>query len=216
MVLNDARAWIPGLSDEAGAGSWLAAVMKQYAQPSASEVAKLEDFVNRTLWGSLQNSDGSVKKVSFQTVTFESVSLTSDTFQSVFFYQPNLVPGYSYPSSIAWGNWWSWNQAAAYATDRAYDYVHVVAAYWALYRVARNYPSLVKTHDWRWYLNQAVLTVNYMTNGRVGYANVGLMGETVILNLLEDLKREGQTSNASLVEARMKSRATAWAGQRYP
>ncbi|KAF9056072.1 hypothetical protein BJ165DRAFT_1430646 [Panaeolus papilionaceus] len=197
MVLNDARAWIPGLSDEAGAGSWLAAVMKQYAQPSASEVAKLEDFVNRTLWGSLQNSDGSVKK-------------------SVFFYQPNLVPGYSYPSSIAWGNWWSWNQAAAYATDRAYDYVHVVAAYWALYRVARNYPSLVKTHDWRWYLNQAVLTVNYMTNGRVGYANVGLMGETVILNLLEDLKREGQTSNASLVEARMKSRATAWAGQRYP
>ncbi|PPQ73464.1 hypothetical protein CVT24_007555 [Panaeolus cyanescens] len=197
MVLNDARAWIPGLSDEAGAGSWLAAVMKQYAQPSAAEVTKLEAFISQTLWGSLQNSDGSVKK-------------------SVFFYQPNLVPGYVYPSNIGWGNWWSWNQANSYAIDRAYDYVHVVAAYWALYRVARNYPSLVKTHDWQWYLNQAVLTVNFMTAGRVGYVNVGLMGETVILNLLEDLKREGQTSNANLVESRMKSRATVWAGQRYP
>jgi hypothetical protein len=39
------RAWIPGLSDEAGAGSWLAATMKQFVQPSAAEVTKLESFV---------------------------------------------------------------------------------------------------------------------------------------------------------------------------
>lgn len=51
------RAWIPGLSDEAGAGSWLAATMKQYVQPSAAEVKKLETFVNQTLWGSVQNFD---------------------------------------------------------------------------------------------------------------------------------------------------------------
>jgi hypothetical protein len=44
--------------------------------------------------------------------------------QSVYFYQPGSV-NYVYPSSINWGNWWSWNQAASYATDRAYDYVHV-------------------------------------------------------------------------------------------
>ena len=85
----------------------------------------------------------------------------------MFFYQPSLVPSYRYPSSIDWGNWWSWNEAASYATDRAYDYVYVTAAYWALYRVARNYPSLVKTHTWQWYINQAVLTVLTMTNGQV-------------------------------------------------
>ena len=31
--------------------------MKQYIQPSAAEVAKLETFVNQTLWGSVQNFD---------------------------------------------------------------------------------------------------------------------------------------------------------------
>ncbi|KAF9469658.1 hypothetical protein BDZ94DRAFT_1242947 [Collybia nuda] len=197
IVKDDPRAWIPGLSDEAGAGSWLAAAMKQYAQPNAAEVAKMEQFATQTLAGSLQNSDGTVKK-------------------SVYFYQPALVPSYSYPTSINWGNWWSWNQAASFAIDRAYDYVHVTAAYWALYRVARNYPSLVKTQTWQWYINKAVQTVTAMTGGRVGFVNVGLMGETVFRLLLDDLKREGLTGNATLVESRMKSRASVWAGQRYP
>lgn len=58
FVKDDPRAWIPGLSDEAGAGSWLAATMKQYAQPNAAEVTKLEQFVSTVLWGSIQNSDG--------------------------------------------------------------------------------------------------------------------------------------------------------------
>ncbi|TFK42072.1 hypothetical protein BDQ12DRAFT_645532 [Crucibulum laeve] len=197
IVKDDPRAWIPGLSDEAGAGSWLAATMKQYAQPNAAEVAKLEQFVNQVLWGSLQNTDGTVKK-------------------SVYFYEPASVPSYTYPTSINWGNWWSWNRAASFATDRAYDYVHVTAAYWAMYRVARNYPTLTKIHTWQWYINQAVLTVLTMTNGRVGYATDGLMGETVYLLLLDDLKHEGLTANATLLESRMKSRATTWAGERYP
>lgn len=58
VVKDDPRAWIPGLSDEAGAGSWLAASVKQFAQPNAAEVAKMEQFVNETLWGSIQNADG--------------------------------------------------------------------------------------------------------------------------------------------------------------
>jgi hypothetical protein len=57
-VQDDPRAWIPGLSDEAGAGSWLAAAMKQYAQPNAAEVAKMEQFVAKTLHGTIQNRDG--------------------------------------------------------------------------------------------------------------------------------------------------------------
>ena len=58
IVKDDPRAWIPGLSDEAGAGSWLAASMKQFVQPSAAEVTKMELFISETLWGSVQNSDG--------------------------------------------------------------------------------------------------------------------------------------------------------------
>ncbi|KAA1478083.1 hypothetical protein DENSPDRAFT_657361 [Dentipellis sp. KUC8613] len=197
VVRDDPRAWIPGLSDEAGAGSWLAAAMKQYVQPSAAEVVKMEAFVNQTLWGSVQNFNGTVKK-------------------SVYFYQPGLVPAYDYPSTIDWGNWWSWNEAASYATDRAYDYVHVANAYWALYRVARNYPALVSVHDWQWYLNQAVLTIATVTDGRVGYADDGWMGETAFRLILDDLQREGLAANATLVESRMKARQQIWAGERYP
>ena len=90
------------------------------------------------------------------------------------------------------------------------------AAYWALYRVARNYPSLVNVHTWQWYLNQAVLTVERMTAGNVGYTTDGLMDETVIRFLLDDLKREGLTANASLVESRMQARAKLWATERFP
>lgn len=85
-----------------------------------------------------------------------------------------------------------------------------------MYRVARNYPSLVKTHTWQWYLNQAVLTVSSMTNGQVGYADDGLMGETVLRLLLDDLKREGLTANATMVESKMKARWTTWSSERYP
>lgn len=42
------------------------------------------------------------------------------------------------------------------------------------------------------------------------------MGETGIRLLLEDLKREGLTANATLVESRMRTRWTAWSTQRYP
>ncbi len=58
VVRDDARAWIPGLSNEAGAGSYLAAAMKQFVQPNAGEAVKFERFVNTTLWGSLQNTNG--------------------------------------------------------------------------------------------------------------------------------------------------------------
>ena len=134
----------------------------------------------------------------------------------MYYYQPALVPNYSYPSSIDWGNWWSWNQAASYLTDRAYDYVHVTDAYWALYRVARNYPNIPLTQTWEWYLSQAFQTVLAMTNGQVGYADDGLMDETVFLYLLEDLRREGFSANATLMESRMKARHDIWATERFP
>lgn len=85
-----------------------------------------------------------------------------------------------------------------------------------MYRVARNYPSLVRVHDWQWYINQAVITIQALTGGRVGFVNDGLMGETVLTFLLEDLTREGLTSNASFVEGKMRNRASVWARQRYP
>ena len=51
QVIQDTRAWICGLGDEGGAGSWLNAVMKQLVQPDKEEIAKLEEFVQKNHLG---------------------------------------------------------------------------------------------------------------------------------------------------------------------
>jgi len=86
-----------------------------------------------------------------------------------------------------------------------------VAAYWSMYRNARNNSGLVKDHPWDWYLTQAFETTRFAfgrnADGkrRVGYVELGLMEGTIFLELLKDLKREGWTEKADEVERLMKS-----------
>ncbi|KAI0129650.1 hypothetical protein BJ170DRAFT_700836 [Xylariales sp. AK1849] len=197
IVEQDSRVWVAGLSDEAGAGSFLAATIKQAVQPNAGEVSKLEAFVDGVLWKTIQVSDYAVRK-------------------SIFYYEPDLLPNYTYDPDLDWTSWTSWNKADAYATDRAYDYVHVTAAYWSLYRVGRAYPDLIKSHTWDWYLNQAYNTILRAMQDDVGYNRVGLMGETVFGEILSDLKREGNTSEADALSAAMLSRAQQWNTEEIP
>ncbi|KAI0389158.1 hypothetical protein F5Y17DRAFT_463010 [Xylariaceae sp. FL0594] len=198
IVAQDARVWITGLSDEGGVGAYLAAVMKQAIQPDADEIAKLERFIDKVLWGTVQTRDFGVRK-------------------SIFYYDKAALPSYPYKTDLNWGSWTSWNKNSAYAIDRAYDYVHVAATYWAMYRVARAYPSLVRSHTWDWYLLQAHNTILRATTGTgVGYSDVGLMGETVFGEVLMDLTREGKTAEASALSAAMKARATKWNSQAVP
>lgn len=205
-VLQDMRVWIAGLSDEAGAGSFLAASMKQAAQPNADEVAKLEDFVEGVLFKTLQppgnGSSYAVRK-------------------SIFYYG---LANYSYSNAIDWTTWESWDEADAYATDRAYDYVHVAASYWALYRAGRAYDGLLTRQNWAWYLNQSYNTVmaamaqDAQGNWLVGYSTDGLMGETVFGELLKDLLREGEdwATQAAALEAKMRARAALWSTMEDP
>ena len=208
IVLQDTRAWVAGLGDEGGTGGWLSAVMKEYAQPNKDEIDKLAQFVDQVLWGRLQYSEGprmwGVKK-------------------SLFYYDPAALPTFKYMDGN-WTSWTSWNKQAAEAVDRAYDYPHVVAAYWSMYRLARNYPGLVSAHQWEWYLDHAFNTVKYMTGGfaqpgqrdGVGYVNVGLMDGDIFVMLLDDLTREGWKEQADYLEGAMKRRADRWNGEAYP
>ncbi len=41
IVTQDSRVWIAGLSDEGGAGSWLAAIMKEFGQPNKEELEQV-------------------------------------------------------------------------------------------------------------------------------------------------------------------------------
>jgi hypothetical protein len=202
IVLQDARAWIAGLGDEGGAGSWLAAAMKEYGQPRKDEIEKFEQFVDGVLWGNLQYSEGArqygVKK-------------------SLFYYDPAALPSFPYDPSFNWTTWTSWNKTASEAVNRAYDYPHVVAAYWSMYRIARNYEGLVTHHTWEWYLNQAFQTANYLgTHNNIGNSRDGLMDGTIFLMLLDDLKREGWQPQAAALESQLKAHDDDWNRRALP
>jgi len=174
--------------------------MKQFILPTAEEVAVLDDFVQDTLVGTLQQN-GSVGVVA-----------------SAFFYEPAAID-YKYQSSFNWGSWTSWNKQRAYTTRRAYNYVHPVASLWSLYRVARDHPSHKLRADWSWYLLRAYNTTQYCLSNRAAncdYGLVGLMGETVLGSLLTDLKREGLSAQATSLESTMRYRANYWNTQAVP
>ena len=206
IVTQDARAWIAGLQDEGGSGSWVAAAMKEFGEPKKEEVEKLGQFVDGVLWGGIQYKDGpwqyGVRK-------------------SLFYYDTNAFPNY-YDPNIRYGGWTSWSKRDSERIDRAYNYPHVVAAYWTMYRLARNHPSLVTNHPWDWYLEQAYQTTKFLSkrgdNGDplVGYIDTGLMEGDIFVLLVKDLKRENWTEKAIELESAMKARADVWKGRAYP
>jgi hypothetical protein len=201
QVTQDARVWIAGLSDEAGAGPWISAAMKEYLDPKPEEIAKLESYVDGVLWGHLQNSDGDHKY---------------GVYKSLFFYQPDLVSGFTYDPTLNWTSWTSWNKKAADDVGRSYNYPHVVAAYWSLYHIARNTKGIVVKHPWDWYLNQAYETTLAMQTQAPYYTQFGQMEGTVFIRLLEDLKDEGWTDKAERLESVMRARADHWKSEKYP
>jgi hypothetical protein len=207
IVTQDSRVWIAGLGDEGGSGSWLAAVMKQFGQPNKEEIARYEAFVDNVLWGGIQYKDGPNKY---------------GVRKSLFYYSPAELPGFQYDPKLNWTTWTSWKKSDAESIGRGYNYPHVVAAYWALYRVARNHPGLIRNHEWSWYLEQSYQTTKFMFGRwpdgkrRVGYVDLGLMEGDIVLEVLKDLKREGWTDKANDMEALMKERSDRWKKEAYP
>lgn len=201
QVTEDGRAWIAGLSDEGGAGSWLAAIMKQLLQPDPEQIKKLERFIDGVLWGGLQ---------------YDEDSLQFGVRKSLFYYEPDVMPEGTYSDSVRYGGWSSWNKEHAMTVGRSYNYPHVAAAYWVFYRLARNHDGLVTNHDWQWYLERAYRTGEAMVQHARHYAQFGQMEGTVFLLILRDLQREGWTEQARRYEAVMKKRADLWRSLGYP
>ena len=200
ILTQEPRVWIAGLSDEGGAGAWVAAMMKQLDNPDPQEVAKLERMVDETVVGKLQVADGphagGVKK-------------------SLFYYDPKAFPGY-YNADTDWSTWTSWPKKEADDLGRSFNYPHVAIGHWVLYRLARDHQGLVSAHPWRWYLNHAYQTIVAMMRDAPHYAQFGQMEGEVFLDILADLRREGMTQQADTIEALMKARADHWATLPYP
>ena len=201
QVTQDSRAWISGLSDEGGAGSWLGAMMKELVQPDKAEIGKLQRFVNHTLWGNIQHSSGEQKY---------------GVKKSVFYYQPDQMPAGTYSDSINYKTWAAWSHKDADDVGRSYNYPHVAAAHWVLYRLARNHEGLVTEQNWQWYLDNAYNTTMAMVNQAPYYAQFGQMEGTVFYLILMDLKAEGWKDKADQLEKVMKDRADHWHTLMYP
>lgn len=201
------QAWVCGLGDDGGA-TWLAGAMKLFGQPDAGQVHKYQQFVDGPIWGGLQYSGG---------------SLAYGVKRTLFYYEPNNPPaGYRYDTNVNWNNpngsryWGAWNKAHTLEVPRSYNYPHVAALYWVMYRLARNQQGLVSNHNWQWYLDHAYQTSVAMTTIGNDYARFGLMDGSVFVEILKDLQREGMTQHALDLENRMRSRAGVWSRQAYP
>lgn len=201
MVTEDNRAWIAGLSDEGGAGSWLAAIMKQLVQPETEEIQKLQAFVDSVVWGGLQYSGGDQKYA---------------VRKSLFYYEPEKMPEGVYSSDVNYGGWSSWDLEEARSVGRSYNYPHVAALHWVMYRLARNHEGLVTNHSWEWYLERAYETSEAMVEHAPHYAQYGQMEGTVFLKILLDLQREGWKEQAKSLETTMKKRADLWRSLGFP
>jgi hypothetical protein len=200
QVTEDNRAWIAGLGDEGGS-AWLTPIMKQLVQPERAEIEKLARFVDGVLWGGLQYADG---------------DLAYGVRKSMFYYEPEDMPEGTYSDSVEYGGWSSWDREHAMTVGRSYNYPHVAAAYWVLYRLARNHRGLVRNHAWDWYLERAYRTGLAMVEHASHYAQFGQMEGTVFVLILLDLEREGWTEAATELEAVMRARAAVWESLGYP
>ncbi len=201
VVLQDQRVWMAGLSDEGGAGAWLTLVMKQLGAPNAAEIEKFERFVTETLDGRLQVNQGP-----------ESFGVR----KSLFYYEPQPPADFTYDPAFDWKLWSAWKKSQADSVVRSFNYVHVAAAHWVLYRLARYQEGLVKVHDWRWYLERAHQTALAMPRLAPEYAKFGQMEGEVFVEILRDLKQEGLTTQATELEQAMRKRAEVWQAEEYP
>lgn len=206
QVTEDHRAWIAGLGDEGGSGSWLAAFMKQVVRPDAAELAKLQRFVDETLWGGIQYSPE----------TAPHDSLVFGVRKSMFWWEPDLLPAGTYSDSVRYGGWSSWNREHALSVGRSFNYLHVAAAYWTMYRIARTTEGLVTNRPWSFYLENARQTALAMVRLAPYYAQFGQMEGTVFVQILLDLQREGLAAEAAEMESVMRARAEVWRQLAYP
>ncbi len=201
LVLQDNRVWVSGLSDEGGAGAWLAAIMKQLDNPKPEEVQKFERFANTTLWGQIQTADGPDKY---------------GVRKSLMFYDPEGMPKGTYDASLNWKVWSAWDRKHAADLGRSYNYPHPAAAWWTLYRLGRYHTGMTSGETWQTYLTRAAETIKAMMSKAPYYTQFGQMEGDVFLYILLDLKREGWTELAAEVEALMKGRVEIWKTLKYP
>ena len=214
-VLQEARAWVAGLSDESGAGNALGVayalpgLAAAHAPAGAAQaapllLAQLATFVQRTLLALKPDARG------------KAVGLTDPATRGVrasLFWGPGM-PNFTYSVQPCW------DEARASTTWRSYNYPHPVATLLAAYRITRELPGLASASAalaaasggaldapgaWGAYL-AAASDVHSAMGALGGYNQFGLMVGSVYGELMDALAQEAGAAGA---EAQWATRAAA-------
>ena len=172
-VLDDARAYDAGLSDDAGGGNPLGFASKVHAAPRPDEVAHLDDYIKYTLYGiktdtakppfkSLQVG-GDPNYACNHNPAPGKIDTSCDGIRMTMYYYGQTYFEYNYTESgkcgLPFGGpTWCMTEGVANATYRAFNYPHHTSSYWAMYHVARNYNKIKTERTWQWYLWRAAQT----------------------------------------------------------
>lgn len=105
-----------------------------------------------------------------------------------------------------------------YETGRSYNYIHLANIYYAMYKIASNYPDLTKLSAEE-YLLRAYGTYHFFFTGKMyfdGAGKIGHMGESQVFNIYEALIKEDFNDEADWLKQQLDTKASYLDGFTYP
>jgi hypothetical protein len=161
--------WLTDANDDAGNARPAFIASKNVFFPERREIASLELYIQRYLWGGMQMTD-------------------TEKYPYAVYGVPNWQANRSSPDPSRNGQAHVW---------RIYDYPHIILLYFRMHQIAKLYPDQVKHLDASTYLERAYRTaVAYWTVPlaieKWSADAVGTMNEAFLPELVETLEQEGR------------------------
>ena len=162
--------WLTDADDDAGNARPAFLASKNVFLPDRDEIASLETYISRYLWGGMQMTD-------------------REKYPYAIYGVPNFEANRASAEEGRNGRSHVW---------RIYDYPHIVMLYLRMYEIAKFYPAMVKQLDANTYLERAYRTaIAYWTvpNAIEKWSAdaVGTMNEAIIPDVIDALEQEGKT-----------------------
>ncbi len=163
--------WLTDADDDAGNARPAFLASKNVFLPNRDEIASLETYIGRYLWGGMQMTD-------------------REKYPYAIYGVPNFEANRASADAGRNGRGHVW---------RIYDYPHIVMLYFRMYEIAKFYPAMVKDLDSGGYLERAYRTaIAYWTVPneveKWSADAVGTMNEAIIPDVIVALEREGKTA----------------------
>jgi hypothetical protein len=166
---DNLSSWLTDANDDAGNARPAFVASKNVFLPDSAEIAALETYVSKYLWGGMQMTE-------------------KEKYPYAVYGIPNFMANRASADDGRNGRAHVW---------RIYDYPHIVMLYFRMYQIAKFYPDRVKYLDAPGYLERAYRTaVAYWTVPneveKWSADAVGTMNEAFIPELIDALDREGK------------------------